>query len=104
MSTTHDNENSINTYAFEQIVSKVKPHRQNAQILIQESSGECTIENAIEILKNNLSISIKYNILKRDSPKILHVLLASEEMRNAIEKLIEAGYDKFHGIDRRKKY
>jgi hypothetical protein len=85
---------------FDQLVNSSRPHQQKAQIFLEEDSRSNTVEEAINILKYDGSIFVDYEILKNEYPQIVRIFLPSEDMRKAVTKLLEAGFSKFHGIDK----
>jgi hypothetical protein len=75
------------------------PHPDKAQILIEVDSGKNNLDKALSVLKNNETEPVSYEILRDGNPSWVLIYLPSEDMREAVFILTEAGFIKLVGID-----
>jgi hypothetical protein len=87
--------------SFDSISQTIKVHSHKAQILLEVKAEGETLEKALSILKDSGIPSVKYDVLREEYPLIILIFLSSDDMREAVLKLMEAGFTQLKGINPR---
>jgi len=85
--------------SFDSISQTLKVHSHKAQILLEVKAEGETLEKALSILKNLGIPSVEYDVLREEYPLLIRIFLSSNDMREAVLKLTEAGFTQLKGIN-----
>jgi hypothetical protein len=87
---------------FYEISQSLHAHPSKAQILLEIEDEGNTLEEALGILKAHEVQPIEYELIRKGDPSLVLFYLSTNDMRDAILKLTEAGFSKLKGMDSRK--
>jgi len=77
----------------------LQPHPSKAQILLEIEDEGKTLENALGILEANGVQLIEYDFIRKGDPSFVIFYLSTNDMREAVLKLTEAGFTSLKGIN-----
>jgi len=86
---------------FEEFSQSIKPHPSRAQILMELEAEGNTLEKAVGILKAHEAHPIEYDVLRKGNPSFVLFYLLTNDMREAVLKLIEAGFTRLKGVNQK---
>ena len=84
---------------FDDIAQSLKAHPYKAQILLELKNDGKSLEKALGILESAGMGIPDYTILQDIPTRLILFSLSSEDMREAVLKLIEAGFTQLKGIN-----
>ncbi len=90
--------------SFDRLSEKLVAHPSKSQILVEVASQGNTLERALHILEKVDMKPIHQEHIKRGGPECVLMLLPSEDMKEAVLKLTEAGFTKVKGINAESHY
>ena len=84
---------------FDDIAQSLKAHPHKAQILLELRTDGESLEKALSTLES-VGVGIPdYTVLQAVPTRVILFSLSSEDMREAVLKLIEAGFTQLKGIN-----
>jgi len=84
---------------IDEIFRSLQPHPSKAQILLQVEDEGTTLEKALGILEANGGQQIEYDFVRKGDPPCVLFYLSTNDMREAILNLTEAGFTRLKGIN-----
>ena len=84
---------------IDEIFRSLQPHPSKAQILLEVEDGEKTLEKALAILETNGVQPVEYDFIRKGDPSFVIFYLSTNDMREAVLKLTEAGFTSLKGIN-----
>ena len=87
---------------FDEISQSLKPHPDNALILLEVASEGPTLQEAFEIFKNTGHALVNYEVLKDGSPRLVLILFSPRDIRELVLKLTEKGFTRFKALNPRR--
>jgi hypothetical protein len=84
---------------FDETSRSLQAHPSKAQILLEIEDEGSTLELALGILKANGVHPIEYDVIGKENPSLVLVYLSTNDMRDALLKLTEAGFARLKGVD-----
>lgn len=85
---------------LDSIFDRLEPNPNKSQILLEIRSPNETVEKALYILRSLEEGPINYSYISEKSPIIVKIDIKSE-VREAVSKLVEAGFLKIKGISKK---
>jgi len=86
---------------FDEMSQSLQAHPSKAQILLEVEDEGNTLEKAVGILKGHEAQPIEYDVLRKGNPSFVLFYLSSNDMREAVLKLTEAGFTRLKGVDQK---
>ncbi len=83
---------------FQAYAKSLMPHPVKAKILLEDIKGE-DLFKALKLLKKTGLSDIRYQILRDGHPKLILLFLPTKDMRTAVLRLTEAGFQVLKGIN-----
>ena len=84
---------------FEEISQSLQAHPSKAQILMEVKDEGNTLESALGILKAHGVQPIEYEVIRKADPSFVLFHLSTNDMKEAVLKLTEAGFVRLKGVD-----
>ncbi len=87
--------------SFDEISQSLQAHSSKAQILMELEAEGKTLEKAVGILKVLGVQATHYDVLRKGNPSCILFYLSTDDMREAVLKLIEAGFTRLKGVNQK---
>ena len=87
--------------AFNTFSQSLRPLPSKAQIILQVLDEGPTVDCALELLKSAGIENIHYDYLRKSDPFLVVLYLSTEDMREAVLKLTEAGFPRLKAINQK---
>ncbi len=87
---------------FDEMSESLQAHPSRAQILLEVEDEGNTLDEVLEILEAHVGQPIEYELLRKGNPSLVLFYLSTNDMRDAILKLMKAGFMRLKGMDARK--
>jgi len=84
---------------FDEISRSLQAHPSKAQILVEVEDEGNALERALGILKDQEIHPMKYQIIRKGNPTFVLFYISTNDMREAVLILTEAGFTKLKGIN-----
>ena len=84
---------------FDEISRSLQAHPSKAQILLEIEDEGKILEEALSILRAHGINSTEYNVILKGDPSLVLFYLSTNDMRDAILRLTEAGFVRLKGVD-----
>ena len=84
---------------FDEISRSLEAHTSRAQILLEVVDQGNTLEEALGILEAHEIHQIEYQVVLQGKPSLVLFYLSTDDMREAVLVLTEAGFAKLKGIN-----
>ena len=84
---------------FSQICQSLRAHPSKAQILLEIENEGNTLDEALEILEAHGGRAIEYEVIRKGNPSLVLFYLSTNDMRDAVLKLTEAGFTRLKAMD-----
>ena len=84
---------------FEEYASNLSPHPSKARILLEVNSEGQSLERALNILRGLGIHRIRVDRVKKKPPELVVLLLSTDDMREAVLRLSEAGFLRLKGVN-----
>ena len=84
---------------FDEMSRSLKAHPSRAQILLEVENEGNTLEEAVGILKAHEIHPIEYQVIRQSDPTLVLFYLLSNDMREAVLVLTEAGFTGLKAIN-----
>ena len=84
---------------FDQYAETLHPKPKNAQILLEVNPGKHSRDALVHVLKMAGVEVEQYDVVREGDPEWLLISLSSADMREAVLKLSEAGFNHVRGIN-----
>jgi len=86
---------------FDEMSQSLQAHPSKAQILLEVEDEGNTLESALGILKAHGVHPIEYDVIQKGDPSFVLFYLSTNDMQEAVLKLIEAGFTRLKGVDQK---
>jgi len=86
---------------FERIAETIKPESGRAMLLLQESSGRADWRRAKDLIESMTAGPVDCEVVVEDRPAVVIFRLKPEDLREAVLKLTEKGFNRLKAIDAR---
>ena len=83
--------------AFDEFAESLSPHPSKARIILELDDSEGSVKRVLHILQSDVG-AVEYEIFHKTHAIWLHILIPSQEMRDSVLKLSEAGFTRIRGI------
>jgi len=83
---------------FDEMSRSLKAHPSRAQILLEVENEGNALEETLGILKAHEIDPIEYQVIRQGDPSFVLFYLSTDEMREAVLVLTEAGFGKLKAI------
>ena len=84
---------------FDTFSQSLRPHPSKAQIILQLRTGGPTLDCALEVLRSVGIQEIQYDYLHKGDPFLVVIYISTKDMREAVLKLTEAGFNRLNAIN-----
>ena len=84
---------------IDEIFRLLQPNLSKAQILLEVEDEGKTLEKSLKILEDNGVQQIEYDFIRKGDPSFVIFYLSTNDMREAVLKLTEAGFTSLKGIN-----
>ena len=84
---------------FDEISRLLQANPSKAQILLEVEDDRNTLNEALGILKGHTGHPIEYEVIRRGAPSFVLFYLSSNDMKEAVLMLAQAGFTRLKGMD-----
>jgi hypothetical protein len=84
---------------FDEIAQSLHAHPSKAQILLEIEDEGSTLDEVLGILEAHVDQPIEYEVIRKGNPSLVLFYLSTNNMREAVLKLTEAGFVRLKGVD-----